>query len=68
MHRKWLLAVPFLWALFWGSCRDTTPQHSLPLPSGTELDWRFAICAWSSSMIALIITGVVVRETGRKKD
>ena len=27
MNRRWLLAVPFLSALFWGSCRDPMSNH-----------------------------------------
>lgn len=63
MNRRWLFAVPFLSALYWGSCRDTTPAHVLPLPSGSELDVRYALCAFASSMIALIVTGVILQHT-----
>ena len=64
MGRRWLLAVPFLSAIFWGSCRDTI-HPAFPVPSGPEMDVRYAICAWASGMIAVIILGVAVGESKR---
>lgn len=61
MSRRWLFAVPFLSALFWGSCRDTSNHPLLPLPSGTEMDIRYAICAWATGMILVISLGVAVQ-------
>lgn len=65
MNRRWLLAVPFLSALFWGSCRDPLNHPLLPVPSAAEMDVRYAVCAWASGMIALIVIGVAVRESRR---
>ena len=64
MNRRWLLAVPFLSALFWGSCRDPMSNHASAI-NPTELDVRYAVCAWAFGMIALIVIGVAARESGR---
>ena len=64
MNRRWLLAVPFLSALFWGSCRDPMSNHAGAI-NLTELDVRYAVCAWAFGMIALIVIGVAARESGR---
>ena len=62
MNRRWLLAVPFLSAIFWGSCRDPMASHA-SVVTMTELDVCYAVCAWAGGMIALIIVGVLVQES-----
>jgi hypothetical protein len=61
MCKRWLVMVPFLSAIFCGSCR--VKETTLPA-SMVEMDVRYAVCAWASGMITLVLFGVFVRKRG----